>query len=207
MLIILILLEIFCWKQSARKMEKEDIDLPTFDLSTIVYTTNHFSSGYKLGEWGFGPVYKVLTWLCSQWYCILHILYDPNSCQQGVLADGTEIAVKRLFFNNKHRAADFYNEVNIISSVEHKNLVRLLGCSCSGPESLLVYEFMPNQSLDRFIFGKCRFCTYSPWAWTVSKDSIRICCYQYMSPFFSMFDLKLMRLRYILNQINRSKQR
>ncbi|KAG6598233.1 Cysteine-rich receptor-like protein kinase 2, partial [Cucurbita argyrosperma subsp. sororia] len=54
--------------------------------------------------------------------------------------------------NFKHRAADFYNEVNMISSVEHKNLVRLLGCSCSGPESLLVYEFLPNKSLDRFIF-------------------------------------------------------
>lgn len=73
---------------------------------------------------------------------------------QGVLQDGREIAVKRLFFNNRHRAADFYNEVNIISSVEHKNLVRLLGCSCSGPESLLVYEFLPNKSLDRFIFGR-----------------------------------------------------
>ncbi|XP_049373365.1 cysteine-rich receptor-like protein kinase 2 [Solanum verrucosum] len=70
----------------------------------------------------------------------------------GVLADGREIAVKRLFFNNKHRVAGFYNEVNIVSSIEHKNLIRLLGCSCSGPESLLVYEFLPNQSLDRFIF-------------------------------------------------------
>lgn len=70
------------------------------------------------------------------------------------MPDGREIAVKRLFFNNKHRAADFINEVNIISSVEHKNLVRLLGCSCLGPESLLVYEYLPNMSLDRFIFGK-----------------------------------------------------
>lgn len=79
-----------------------------------------------------------------------------------MLADGREVAVKRLFFNNRHRAADFYNEVNIISSVEHKNLVRLLGCSCSGPESLLVYEFLPNQSLDRFIFGihNCHLCCY-----------------------------------------------
>ncbi|KAG6585172.1 Cysteine-rich receptor-like protein kinase 2, partial [Cucurbita argyrosperma subsp. sororia] len=79
---------------------------------------------------------------------------DAN--KMGVLSDGREIAVKRLFFNNKHRAADFYNEVNIISSVEHKNLVRLLGCSCSGPESLLVYEFLPNKSLDRFIFDRDR---------------------------------------------------
>ncbi|KAM3205334.1 hypothetical protein P3L10_028744 [Capsicum annuum] len=63
-----------------------------------------------------------------------------------------KIAVKRLFYNNTHRATDFYNEVNIVSSVEHKNLTRLLGCSCSGSENLLVYEFLPNQSLDLFIF-------------------------------------------------------
>ena len=82
-----------------------------------------------------------------------YVLYKLTS-MQGVLHDGREIAVTRLFFNNRHRAEDFYNEVNIISSVEHKNLVRLLGCSCSGPESLLVYEFLPNKSLDRFIFRK-----------------------------------------------------
>ncbi|XP_071927926.1 cysteine-rich receptor-like protein kinase 2 [Coffea arabica] len=99
-----------------------------FKYSTLEKATGSFDEANKLGQGGFGTVYK------------------------GVLPDGREIAVKRLFFNNKHRAADFYNEVNIISSVEHKNLVRLLGCSCSGPESLLVYEFLPNKSLDRFIF-------------------------------------------------------
>ncbi|KAK7841794.1 cysteine-rich receptor-like protein kinase 2 [Quercus suber] len=78
----------------------------------------------------------------------------------GILPDGREIAVKRLFSNKRHRAEDFYNEVNIISSVEHKNLVRLLGCSCSGPESLLVYEFLPNTSLDRFIFGNYQSFTF-----------------------------------------------
>ncbi|MFS7994875.1 putative protein kinase RLK-Pelle-DLSV family [Helianthus anomalus] len=67
----------------------------------------------KLGQGGFGTVYK------------------------GVLTDGREIAVKRLFFNYKFRVADFYNEINIIRSVQHKNLIRLLGCSCSGPESIL----------------------------------------------------------------------
>ncbi|KAH7511038.1 hypothetical protein FEM48_ZijujUnG0048800 [Ziziphus jujuba var. spinosa] len=103
-----------------------------FKYSTIEKATGAFDSSNKLGQGGFGTVYK------------------------GVLPDGREIAVKRLFFNNRHRAADFYNEVNMISSVQHKNLARLLGCSCSGPESLLVYEFLPNKSLDRFIFDQTR---------------------------------------------------
>ncbi|XLS44768.1 hypothetical protein HN51_001633, partial [Arachis hypogaea] len=72
------------------------------------------------------------------------------------MPDGKEIAIKRLYFNNRHRAAYFYNEVNIISSVEHKNLVRLLGCRYSGLESLLVYEFLPNKSLDQFIFDRVK---------------------------------------------------
>ncbi|VVA94817.1 unnamed protein product [Arabis nemorensis] len=99
-----------------------------FKYSTLEKATGSFDNANKLGQGGFGTVYK------------------------GVLADGRDIAVKRLFFNNRHRATDFYNEVNIISTVEHKNLVRLLGCSCSGPESLLVYEYLQNKSLDRFIF-------------------------------------------------------
>ncbi|PHU03599.1 Cysteine-rich receptor-like protein kinase 2, partial [Capsicum chinense] len=104
-----------------------DISL-NFKYSTLDKATRSFDEANKLGQGGFGTVYK------------------------GVLVDGREIAVKRLFFNNTHRAADFYNEVNMVSSVEHKNLTRSLGCSCSGPESLIVYEFLPNQSLDRFIF-------------------------------------------------------
>ncbi|PWA90059.1 protein kinase domain-containing protein [Artemisia annua] len=99
-----------------------------FKYSTIEKATSSWDETNKLGEGGFGTVYK------------------------GVLPDGREIAVKRLFINNRFRAADFYNEVNMINSVEHKNLVRLLGCNCSGPESFLVYEFLPNMSLDRFIF-------------------------------------------------------
>ncbi|KAA3462642.1 cysteine-rich receptor-like protein kinase 2 isoform X1 [Gossypium australe] len=100
-----------------------------FKYSTLDRATGSFNDANKLGQGGFGT---------------------------GVLPDGREIAVKRLFFNSRHRAADFYHEVKLISSVEHKNLVRLLGCSCSGPESLLVYEFLPNKSLDRFIFDPSR---------------------------------------------------
>lgn len=92
------------------------------------------------------------------------VSYFPTVLLQGVLADGREIAVKRLFFNTRHRVADFYNEVNMISSIEHKNLVRLLGCSCTGPESLLVYEYLPNKSLDGFIFGRPLVFSLPPFA-------------------------------------------
>ncbi|KAI7735543.1 hypothetical protein M8C21_032054 [Ambrosia artemisiifolia] len=103
-----------------------------FKYSTVEKATGYWNKSNKLGQGGFGTVYK------------------------GVLPDGREIAVKRLYLNNRFRAADFYNEVNMISIVEHKNLVRLLGCSCSGPESILIYEYLPNMSLDRFIFDEIK---------------------------------------------------
>ncbi|GKV14547.1 hypothetical protein SLEP1_g25404 [Rubroshorea leprosula] len=135
---------VYIWKQRRiQKKRKRSCDAQklvktlndsslNFKYSTLEKATGSFAEANKLGQGGFGTVYK------------------------GALPDGREIAVKRLFFNNRHRVADFYNEVNIISSVEHKNLVRLLGCSCSGPESLLVYELLPNKSLDRFIFDTNR---------------------------------------------------
>ncbi|KAL5725077.1 Cell division control protein 2 [Ranunculus cassubicifolius] len=113
----------------AKSLHKSNLN---FKFSTLQRATGLFDNANKLGQGGFGIVYK------------------------GVLADGREIAVKRLFVNNRHRAQDFYNEVTLISSVGHKNLVRLLGCSCFGPESLLVYEYLPNMSLDRFLFDENR---------------------------------------------------
>jgi serine/threonine protein kinase len=74
-------------------------------------------------------------------------------CWQGVLPDGREIAVKRLFTNREQSVSEFFNEVNLISRVQHKNLVKLLGCSVDGPDKLLVYEYLPNKSLDHFLFG------------------------------------------------------
>nr|XP_043635857.1 cysteine-rich receptor-like protein kinase 2 isoform X1 [Erigeron canadensis] len=119
--------------KNAKKLVKilTDSNL-NFKYSTIEKATGNWDDSNKLGQGGFGTVYK------------------------GVLLDGREIAVKRLFLNNKFRAADFYNEVNIINSVQHKNLVRLLGCSCSGPESILIYEYLPNMSLDRYIFDEIK---------------------------------------------------
>ncbi|KAI3779439.1 hypothetical protein L2E82_09158 [Cichorium intybus] len=143
-LTVVLMIFVYIWKHryiqkkrkgsyDAKKLAKmlNDSSL-NFKYSTVEKATANWDECNKLGQGGFGTVYK------------------------GVLSDGREIAVKRLFFNNKFRAADFYNEVNMISSVEHKNLVRLLGCSCSGPESILVYEYLPNMSLDRFIFDETK---------------------------------------------------
>ena len=69
------------------------------------------------------------------------------------MLDGREIAVKRLFVNREDSVSEFFNEVNLISCVQHKNLVKLLGCSVDGLEKILVYEYLPNKSLDNFLFG------------------------------------------------------
>ncbi|CAJ1931400.1 unnamed protein product [Sphenostylis stenocarpa] len=92
--------------------------------------TDYFSDSNKLGEGGSGSVYK------------------------GALPDGTTVAVKRLTFNTSQWADHFFNEVNLISGIHHKNLVKLLGCSITGPESLLVYEFVPNHSLYDHLSGR-----------------------------------------------------
>ncbi|XP_030970765.1 cysteine-rich receptor-like protein kinase 10 [Quercus lobata] len=105
-----------------------------FDLTTILTATNNFSDVNKLGEGGFGPVYK------------------------GKLINGKEIAVKRLSMKSKQGLEEFQNEVILIAKLQHKNLVRLLGCCLEEDEKLLVYEFMANTSLDAFLFdpNKCK---------------------------------------------------
>ncbi|XLR41633.1 hypothetical protein S83_026293 [Arachis hypogaea] len=126
--------DIFWLKQHVRKMEKEDADLPTFDLSTIIYATDQFSSSNEMGRGGYGPVYK------------------------GVLANGTEIAVKRLCKNSDQGLQEFKTEVQLIAKLQHRNLVKLLGCCIQQEEKLLIYELMPNRSLDYFIFGSFLNC-------------------------------------------------
>nr|XP_007148984.1 hypothetical protein PHAVU_005G030900g [Phaseolus vulgaris]ESW20978.1 hypothetical protein PHAVU_005G030900g [Phaseolus vulgaris] len=114
------------WKHM---MEKEEDSLPTiFDFSTIDVATNHFSNRTKLGEGGFGTVHK------------------------GTLVDGQEIAVKRLSKTSRQGTEEFKNEVKLLATLQHRNLVKLLGCSIQQDEKLLIYEFMPNRSLDYFIF-------------------------------------------------------
>ncbi|PKU68644.1 Receptor-like serine/threonine-protein kinase SD1-8 [Dendrobium catenatum] len=109
---------------------RKEMELPVFDMSVIELATNNFSEGNKLGQGGFGPVYK------------------------GHLEDGQEIAVKRLFKYSVQGLDEFMNEVMLIAKLQHRNLVRLLGCCIQGEERLLIYEYMPNKSLDSFIFDK-----------------------------------------------------
>ncbi|GMP75298.1 hypothetical protein CsSME_00032446 [Camellia sinensis var. sinensis] len=108
-------------------------ELPFMELATIMAATDNFSDSNKLGQGGFGIVYK------------------------GVLSDGKEIAVKRLSRKSWQGLEEFMNEVIVIAKLQHRNLVRLLGCGIQGEEKLLIYEYMPNKSLDLFLFDleKC----------------------------------------------------
>ncbi|XP_077243366.1 G-type lectin S-receptor-like serine/threonine-protein kinase B120 [Tasmannia lanceolata] len=108
--------------------QKKSRDLPLFDLDTVRMATNEFSRVNKLGEGGFGPVYK------------------------GKLPNGQEIAVKRLSKGSGQGLVEFENEVILIAKLQHRNLVRLLGFCMQGEEKMLIYEYMPNRSLDSFIF-------------------------------------------------------
>lgn len=84
--------------------------------------------------------------------CLPHLNLASDYVSQGVLPDGREIAVKRLFLTTRQWTDQFFNEVKLVSQVQHKNLVKLLGCSVEGPESLLVYEYLCNTSLDHYLF-------------------------------------------------------
>ncbi|CAN6453298.1 unnamed protein product [Victoria cruziana] len=111
-------------------VEENGEGLPLLDLATITTATNGFSLENKLGEGGFGPVYR------------------------GKLSGGQEIAVKRLSRNSGQGAQEFMNEAGLIAKLQHRNLVKLVGCCVEENEKILVYEYMPNKSLDAFLFDE-----------------------------------------------------
>ena len=153
-----------------------------YDFVTIEVATSYFSDSNKLGEGGFGAVYKVraiFKWttyqLSEKLTSAILIFHLYASCYrvlcknlpfwifvfqflclilQGTLQNGQEIAVKRLSRGSNQGQQEFVNEVILVAKLQHRNLVRLLGFCFEGTEKLLIYEFVPNASLDHFIFGK-----------------------------------------------------
>ncbi|KAL6848311.1 hypothetical protein ACP4OV_022439 [Aristida adscensionis] len=114
------------------RIEESDSDFMLFDFTQIKEATSNFSDAKKLGEGGFGSVYK------------------------GQLPSGLEVAVKRLAAQSRQGLVEFKNEIQLIAKLQHTNLVNLRGCCVEGDENILIYEYMPNKSLDSFIFDEKR---------------------------------------------------
>ncbi|KAH6790518.1 hypothetical protein C2S51_005524 [Perilla frutescens var. frutescens] len=114
---------------STDELDKVNIgELSLFTFETIANATKQFHENNLLGRGGFGHVYK------------------------GILANGNEIAVKRLSVDSGQGMQEFMNEVIVISKLQHRNLVRLVGACVEKQEKILMYEYMPNKSLDVCLF-------------------------------------------------------
>jgi serine/threonine protein kinase len=134
----LLLLNVDCNSQSSSYNSDKSgdgqhvIELPMFSFSSISIATGNFSLSNKLGEGGFGPVYK------------------------GTLLNGQSVAVKRLSKMSGQGLEELRNEAILIAKLQHKNLVRLLGCCTEKDEKILIYEYLPNKSLDFFLFDSVK---------------------------------------------------
>ncbi|KAI5065878.1 hypothetical protein GOP47_0018502 [Adiantum capillus-veneris] len=100
-----------------------------FSLEEIRKCTNNFSQSNEIGEGGYGKVYK------------------------GYLASGEKVAIKRAGTDSLQGAAEFKNEIELLSRVHHRNLVGLIGFCFEEGEQMLVYEFMPNGTLRESLSG------------------------------------------------------
>ncbi|RDX57789.1 Cysteine-rich receptor-like protein kinase 2, partial [Mucuna pruriens] len=136
---VLLILLFFAWRWTRKTKRVHRVDIlgatelkgpVNYKYKDLKAATKNFSVENKLGEGGFGAVYK------------------------GTLKNGKIVAIKKLVLGKSSKMEDdFEGEVKLISNVHHRNLVRLLGCCSKGEERILVYEYMANSSLDRFLFG------------------------------------------------------
>nr|O64793.3 RecName: Full=G-type lectin S-receptor-like serine/threonine-protein kinase At1g67520; Flags: Precursor [Arabidopsis thaliana] len=115
-----------------RNERKSNNELQIFSFESVVSATDDFSDENKLGEGGFGPVYK------------------------GKLLNGEEVAIKRLSLASGQGLVEFKNEAILIAKLQHTNLVQVLGCCIEKDEKMLIYEYMQNKSLDYFLFDPLR---------------------------------------------------
>ncbi|XP_031499624.1 cysteine-rich receptor-like protein kinase 44 [Nymphaea colorata] len=135
LVLCILILGLFLWRRKTKnpspipvkRDRDDDPELLDFSLASIRAATNDFSEANKIGEGGYGPVYK------------------------GII-DGKEIAVKRLSNQSGEGSIEFKNEVRLIAKLQHRNLVRLFGCCMESQEKILVYEYVPNNSLGSILF-------------------------------------------------------
>ncbi|TYI77525.1 hypothetical protein E1A91_D06G146000v1 [Gossypium mustelinum] len=133
---VLVILAVAILRKRIAKPKQDDQNAKTrveslqFDFDAVRVATEDFSDANILGRGGFGPVYK------------------------GKLEDGRQVAIKRLSENSGQGQQEFKNEVMLLAKLQHRNLVRLLGFSLEQKERVLIYEFLPNSSLDNFVFAK-----------------------------------------------------
>uniref|UniRef100_A0ACD5U7W0 Uncharacterized protein n=1 Tax=Avena sativa TaxID=4498 RepID=A0ACD5U7W0_AVESA len=114
------------------KMEDTGSEFTLYDFLQIADATDNFSPSKILVEGGFGPVYK------------------------GVFPDGQKVAIKKLAAQSRQGLVEFKNEIQLVAKLQHRHLVRLLGCCVHDEEKILIYEYMTNKSLDYFIFDPIR---------------------------------------------------
>ncbi|KAK3420242.1 hypothetical protein EUGRSUZ_G01055 [Eucalyptus grandis] len=154
--VVFLILVILWWRgclgrkdKMARDLKGLALQIGLFTLRQIKAATNNFDTANKIGEGGFGSVYK------------------------GFLSDGTTIAVKQLSSKSQQGNNEFLTELGMISALQHPHLVKLYGCCIEGNQLLLVYEYMENNSLARALFGPEEFQLKLDW-WTRHKICVGI---------------------------------